>query len=678
MFRLAFLACLPALLFGQIDDARFEPIDVFDLEYASDPRISPDGERIVYVRNFFDIMTDRARSNLWIVSADGGGHRPLTSGNESHSTPRWSPDGSKLLYISGEDGSAQLYLRWMDTGQTAKLTNLTSSPAALSWSPDGERIVFSMLVKEKPQPFAKMPTKPEGAEWAEAPRVVTRLRYRADGAGYLPEGRYQYFVIAAEGGSARQLTDGPFHHRGAVSWAPDSESFVFSANRREDGEYQPRNTEIYELSLADRSVRALTNRDGPDNQPAVSPDGARIAFTGYDERRQGYQVERLYVMERDGGSPKPASEGFDRDVVHPTWSRDGRIYFQYDDQGVTKVGYTTSDGSVEPLAQHLGGASLGRPYSSGSFTLGGAGRVAYTVNSPDRPADVAWRARRFGEKRLTSLNEDLLGHKRLGRTQPVSWKSSADGREIQGWVLFPPGFEEGRRRPLVLEIHGGPFANYGERFSAEGQLYAAAGYVVLFANPRGSTSYGEEFGNLIHHAYPGQDYDDLISGVDMMVDRQGLYRRAQPSLRHRRQPPEACMTAWIVGKTDRFRAAVVAKPVINWYAWLLTTDIAAGVVDHWFPGPPWEHAEHYMSRSPISLVGNVSTPTMVLTGESDHRTPMPESEELYQALKLRKVETALVRIPGASHNITARPSNLIAKVAHVLEWFERHDPAKDQ
>ena len=600
MLRLGLWLLLPVLAFGQIDDSRLQPVDVFDLEFASDPRISPDGDHVVYVRNFFDIMTDRARSNLWIVSTDGADHRALTSGTENHSSPRWSPDGTRLLYVSGEGGSAQLHLRWMDSGQSVKLTNLTSPPSALSWSPDGKSIVFSMLVKEKPEAFAPMPPKPDGAEWAEPARVISRLRYRYDGQGYFPDGRRHYFLIPAEGGAPRQLTDGGFDHQGPVSWSPDSKSIVFSANRREDADYQARNTEVYELELADRSVRALTDRSGPDNEPAVSPDGKRIAYTGYDDHLMGYNVARLYVMDRDGANARLATPGFDRDVVNPRWGEDGRIYFQYDDQGVTKIGYTTAGGDVEPLASHIGGTTLGRPYSSGSYTLARNGRAAYTVNSPKRPADVAWKARQFGETRLTSLNENLLGHRELGRMQAVSWKSSADGRDIQGWALLPPDFEEGKRHPFILEIHGGPFSNYGERFSAEGLLYAAAGYVVLFANPRGSTGYGEEFGNLIHHAYPGQDYDDLMSGVDAMIDRGW----ADPDrLFVTGGSGGGILSAWIVGKTDRFRAAAVVKPVINWYAWILTTDIMPTIYNRWFPGPPWEHAEHYLKRSPISLVG---------------------------------------------------------------------------
>ena len=327
----------------KIDDGTFRAKDVFDLEYASDPRISPDGSQVVYVRNFFDIMKDRQRSNLWVVGADGKNHRPLTSGNRNDASPRWSPDGTKLLYVSSSEGSAQLYLRWMDTGQTAKLTDLTSKPAGLSWSPDGRWIAFSMLVKDTKKPYAPMPEKPEGAEWAEPAKVITRLRYRYDGEGYLPEGHHQLFVIPADGGSPRQLTSGPFEHRSAPQWVPDSKALVFSANRHEDSDYQPLNDEVYELALEDRSVRQLTNRNGPDTDPAVSPDGRSIAYLGFDDKLQGYQVTRLYVMNRDGSGARVLTGSFDRDVSSPVWDTDGkRIYFSYDDQGDDQSGFFRS------------------------------------------------------------------------------------------------------------------------------------------------------------------------------------------------------------------------------------------------------------------------------------------------------------------------------------------------
>jgi len=239
-------------------------------------------------------------------------------------------------------------------------------------------------------------------------------------------------------------------------------------------------------------------------------------------------------------------------------------------------------------------------------------------------------------------------------------------------VITPPGFDPARKYPLVLEIHGGPFAAYGPTFAAEQQLYAAAGYVVLYVNPRGSTGYGREFGNAIHHAYPGHDYDDLVSAVDAMlargyVDPSRLFVTGGSG--------GGVLTAWIVGKTDRFRAAVVQKPVINWTSFVLTADRYNFFWKYWFGGYPWDQPEEYARRSPLSLVGNVTTPTMVLTGEEDYRTPMSESEQYYQALRLRKVPTALVRVPGAGHGLDNRPSQLATKVAHVLAWFERHDRA---
>jgi acylaminoacyl-peptidase len=322
------------------------------------------------------------------------------------------------------------------------------------------------------------------------------------------------------------------------------------------------------------------------------------------------------------------------------------------------------------VLDRVGGLSLGRPYDGGSYSVSRNGRVAYTHCTPYRPADVylAVPGRADGAP-LTQLNEDLLAQRELGTVEAFEVPSSFDGRPVQGWIVRPPRFDASQSYPLLLEIHGGPFANYGDRFALEMQLYAAAGHVVVYTNPRGSTSYGEEFANLIHHAYPSQDYDDLMSCVDAVIargsiDASRLYVTGGSG--------GGVLTAWIVGKTDRFRAAVVAKPVIHWTSFALTADLYPFFVKYWFPGMPWEVPEQYWERSPLSLVGNVSTPTMVLTGESDWRTPISESEQYYQALKLRGVDTALVRIPEASHGITDRPSRFAAKTAYVLEWFARH------
>ena len=657
---------------AQDDDTnKFGYLDVFELEVAQDPQISPDGSRIVYVRRGSDIMTDRARTSLWIMNFDGSDHRPLTDGTSSVSSPRWSPDGNRLMYVSNEDGSSQLFVRWMDTGQTAELTNVTESAGSYTWSPDGKWIAMTMFVDgESPRPAA-MPARPEGANWAAPPVVIEKLSYRSDGRGYIPDGNTHLFVLPAEGGTPRQVTSGPYNHGGTPSWTPDSGTLVFSANRNDDRDFQPRNSEVFEVSIATGEITALTDRFGPDGGPSVSPDGSKIAYTGLDDRFQGYQVSHLYVMNRDGTGSRMVTD-LDRDIGNINWDADSDgLFFQYDDEGNTKVAYVSLGGEVTDLADNVGGVGLGRPYGGGSYSVANNGRFAFTHTEPDHPSDVAVGERGRDARRITMLNEDLLGHKELGQVEEIWWESSYDGRAVHGWIATPPGFDPAEKYPLMLEIHGGPFSNYGPRFSPEVQLYAAAGYVVFYTNPRGSTSYGEEFGNLIHHAYPGYDYDDLMSGVDAVID-QGYIDEDQ--LYVTGGSGGGVLTALIVGKTDRFRAAVVAKPVINWTSFALTSDGYSSYYKYWLPGPPWEgdNQEHYWARSPLSLVGNVSTPTMLLTGELDLRTPMSESEQYYQALQLRQIPTRLVRIQGAYHAITARPSNLIAKIANVLEWFERY------
>ena len=661
-----------------------EPIDVFDLEWVSDPQIRPDGEQIVYVRNGYDIMSDSTRSNLWLTDVTGARQRPLTTGNARDVSPRWSPDGKRLLYVSSREGGAELWLRWMDEGHTAKLTNLRASPGNVAWSPDGQWIAFTMFVERSAERFAAMPAAPEGARWAPPAKVITRLRYRADGPGYLDHGNTHLFVVPASGGTPRRLTEGDFNHGGPLAWSADGSQVYFSANRRDDWDMEPGDTDLYAIRLADRGLTRLTERHGPDNGPVVSPDGKRIAWLGYDQRYLGYQVTRLHVMDADGSNRRVVSAGLDRDVRDPQWKADGSgLYFRYDDLGGTQVALINLDGTVSDIVDQVGGLSLGRPYTAGAFSVAKNGRIAYTLGDGDHPADLGTvlarpgRARRDDEgnlapgARLTTVNADLLDHKQLGEVEMFWYRSSHDGRKIQGWIVRPPNFDPKQRYPLILEIHGGPFTAYSGFFSTEVQLYAAAGYVVLYTNPRGSTSYGAEFGNEIHHAYPSHDYDDLMSGVDAVIER-GYVDPEQLFVTG--GSGGGVLTSWIVGHTDRFAAAVSAKPVINWYSFVLTADIPT-VYKSWFPGLPWDHLDHYMQRSPIQHVGRVKTPTMLLTGEVDYRTPMSETEQYYTALKLRGIDTTMVRIQQASHGIAAKPSNLVRKVVHILEWFERYRTA---
>lgn len=647
----------------------FQPQDIFGLEYAGDPQISADGKTVAYVRNSYDIMTDRAKRAIWTIDVASGAHSPLVAGVGSYGSPRWSPDGKRLAYVSTEEGRPQLFVRWMGTGEAVRVASLPQSPGSIAWSPDGQTIAFSMFVPSDAPKLGAPLAKPEGAQWAEPLKVTTEINYKADGQGVLRTGFTHVFTVSADGGAPRQLTFGEFDDRSPLSWALDSRSILLSARRGDDWRRNG-NSEVYKLSAVDGTLTALTNRNGPDDEPTVSPDGKLIAYTGYDDKLMGYHNRRLYVMNADGSNSRVLTGSLDRSVGSPQWAADGKsIYVDYDDEGMTKVGRVTLDGRFSTVAAGLTGEGMDRPYSGGAFSVADNGAIAVTVGTPTQPSDIA--VVQAGKTRqFTRLNQSLFAGKTLAKVEPLAVKSSFDQRPIGAWIATPPNFDPSKKYPLILEIHGGPFSAYGPAFATDVQLYAAAGYVVLYTNPRGSTSYGEEFANLIHHNYPSQDYDDLISAVDAaiakgFVDPDNLFVTGGSG--------GGVLTAWIIGKTNRFKAAAVQKPVINWSSQILTSDGAVTQSKYWFGKMPWEDPEGYWKRSPLSLVGNVTTPTMVVVGEQDMRTPVSEAEQYYTALQIRKVPTTLVKVPGAGHgSFAARPSQSAAKTNAILAWFERY------
>lgn len=645
------------------------PADILDLEYAADPRISPNGDKVAYVRKFTDKMTDKTRGSLWLVNSDGSGNIPMTDGDGNDYSPRWSPDGKRLVYASipsSVKGPSQIYLKWIETNRTTRLSSLNCPPQQLTWSPDGEWIAFTMFVPEGKKPFAPIPGKPGGAAWATAPLVVEDLLYRCDRKGYLKKGYTQLFILPAEGGTARQVTKGPYHVEGAPDWLPDGKAIVFTSKRRESWQHEYKNTDIYRVELDSGTITQLTDRIGPDDHPIVSPDGNLIAYTGYDDKYQIWQTKKLYLMDANGNNHRMLSGVDGPHIQSPVWAADGKaIYYKSDSQGISSVSkIAIADGKTEKQVDHVSGAYLPRPYPLGTYTVANNGRVAYTAGRTTRPSDVA-----VNGNILTDLNHDTLDTKQLVDVEERWVPSSHDNKPVQYWLMKPPGFNPDKKYPMILEIHGGPFTNYGPRFSADFQIYAAAGYIVAYANPRGSSSYGEEFGNAIHHSFPGHDYDDLMSVVDDLVTKQNYIDT--DNLFVTGGSGGGTLTAWVVGKTNRFKAAVAAKPIINWSSFVLTSDIYNYFHRYWFPGAPWECPEHYHQRSPISLVGNVTTPTMLLTGEQDYRTPISEAEQFYQALQIRKIDTALVRFPGANH-LLARPSQKVAQLTHTMKWFDRY------
>jgi dipeptidyl aminopeptidase/acylaminoacyl peptidase len=677
--RLAAMAAVSVLMASTAVSAQvadgpsrtFGARDLFGLQAASDPQVRPDGGAIAYVRIANDIMTDRARRSIWLVDPATGAQTPLAADESANMSPRWSPDGSRLAYVAAGPDGAQLFVRWIASGRTAKVASLEQAPNDIAWSPDGKTLAFTMLTLDEGKPLGPPLKRPEGAKWADPLRIIDRITYRADGEGFLKPGYRHLFAVSADGGQPRQLTFGRFDDAGPIDFTRDGRSVLFSTNRAENWERDPQEAEVYSVGVADGALTRLTSRVGPDVAPVASPDGSKIAYVGFDDaRKRGYENQRLYVMDRGGANARVLTGGLDRSVGAPEWAPDGKsIYVSYEDQGATKVARVGLDGKVETLVSGLGGGGFDRPYTGGQFSVGKGGLVAFTDSTADHPADLSiWRGGRV--QRLTDLNADLFAGKTLSKVEPLAVTSSYDRKPIGAWIVTPPNFDPSKKYPLILEIHGGPFSAYGPTFATDMQLYAAAGYVVVYSNPRGSTSYGEAFANEIDRNYPSHDYDDLMSVVDAavakgFVDDKRLYVTGGSG--------GGVLTAWIVGKTDRFRAAATQKPVINWTSEVLTTDGYTFMAAYWFGKMPWEDPQAYWARSPLSLVGNVKTPTLVVVGEQDDRTPPSEADQYFAALQLRGVPTALVRVPGASHGgIAARPSQSAAKAQAILGWFDRY------
>jgi dipeptidyl aminopeptidase/acylaminoacyl peptidase len=644
----------------------FVGADLFGLSIAADPQISPDGRTIVYVRRTGDVMADRMLSSVWLIDVASGRQSPFSP---QGSNPRWSPDGTRIAYAAGDGEGTQLFVRWIATGASARVTSFPGDPQALAWSPDGTRLAYVATVPGEATKIGTAPPKPEGAKWAEPLTVIDRVNYRNDGPGYVKPGYDHLFVVAADGGTARQITFGRFDDGGPLSWTPDGRAIVFSAIRGPEADRQVMNSDVIAVDVMTGTMRTLTARDGPDAQPRVSPDGSRIAWLGFDDKGRSYENTQLYIGDRDAGAPRSLTASLDRAIEDVQWSADGRsLYASFDDHGQRRIARVGLDGRLTPLVDNVQGGGLDRPYTGGEFSVARNGTLAYTGGDAGTPADV-WVMASGKRRRLTMLNAVLTGSKAIAPVRKIA-VTAADGRSIDAWLATPPGRTPGQRVPLILEIHGGPNSAYGPSFATDMQLYAAAGYAVLWTNPRGSTSYGAEFANLIDKNYPSADYDDLLAAVDAAIadgtaDSNNLFVTGGSG--------GGVLTAWIVGKTNRFKAAATQKPVINWISEALTMDNTLFTSRYWFAKLPWEDPMSYWKRSPLSLVGNVKTPTLVIVGSDDYRTPVSEAEQYYAALQIRGVPTALVMVPGASHGgLAARPSQSAAKASAIIAWFDRY------
>ncbi len=663
MFPLAVCLILsPSITLAQQKSPKLLDIDTFmEMETVGDPEISPDGENIIFTRTWVDKVNDRSNSNLWIVDVEGKKARELTPGNWRDSSPVWSPDGKKVAFISDRDGTSQVHVIWLDTREVAQLTHVESAPASITWSPDGRSLAFTMFIPdEKPLLSVELPRRPKGAKWAEPAVIIDRLSWRTDGRGPLPKGNSHVFTLDAElGGTPRQVTSGSFSHN-SPAWSADGQKIYFSAIRKPDAEYLRDDSEIYAVDLKTLEITALTDRKGPDQGPRVSPDGKWIAYTGYDDQNLNSTLSSLYLMDPAGGGKKLLAGGLPDSPRELIWASDGSgVYYLMAEKGESNLYFVSSAGKIRKVTE-------GTHYFSG-ISLSGAGQAAAVVSKYHQPGYLATfnLLKPAAVKTLVDVNRDVLDGIQLGDVEELWWKSP-DGLDIQGWLIKPAEFDPAKKYPLLLYIHGGPWSMYNVGFNWDWQNFAARGYAVLYCNPRGSTGYGQAFVDGINFAYPGKDYDDLMAGVDVaiakgFVDKDNLFVCGGSG--------GGVLTAWIVGHTNRFRAAVSMRPVIDWLSFAGTTDFA-----WWyriFHKYPWEDPLEYMARSPLNYVANVTTPTMVMTGEADLRTPISQSEEYYRALKTLKKETLLVRMPEEYHG-WRRPSHRLLQQQYLMAWFEKY------
>ncbi|NOT07785.1 MAG: S9 family peptidase [Gemmatimonadales bacterium] len=641
-----------------------------DYETVLEPIVSPDGAQVIFTRRSVDKMKDSFETALWIMNADGTRLRYLVKGSNA----AWSPDGTRIAYLAdGDPAGSQIYVRYMDAeGAVSQITKIARPPASLRWSPDGKWIGFVMLVPEEPAGWRiDLPTAPAGAQWTKAPKVVENLHYRADRTGYLDSGFIHLFVVPATGGTPRQVTRGRWNvgarqnglptQTVGWSWLPDGKSIVIDGNEAANAELSHRRSNLYAVDVATGAARRLTQPDGFWSGPIVSPDGKLIAFTGYPAGSFTYRTAELYTIAPDGSGMTLRSPGLDRDAESLSWGGENKgVYFTADDRGTSNLWYAQFG---QPARQLTTGTHL---LTTPSVAKNGT--IFAVRANPSLPPDIVRVDARkpAAMTQLTEVNADLLYGIGLGEVEEI-WYPSTGGAKVQGWIVKPPSFDPAKKYPLIMEIHGGPHSTYTVAFNYSYQDFAANGFVVLYTNPRGSTGYGSAFGNAIFRAYPSVDYDDLMAGVDTVLGRG--YIDAE------RMYVGGCsgggvLSSWVIGHTDRFAAAAVRCPVTDWMSFLGHTDIPL-FANNFFEKPFWEDPAPWLKQSSLMYVGNVKTPTMLMTGVLDQRTPMAQTEEYYAALKLRGVPSVLLRFEGEWHGTTSKPSNWIRTQLYMMSWYRR-------
>ena len=660
--------------------------DLFDFTWVGDPQVAPDGSRVVFVRVGANDKRNGYNTSLWVVSTTTGDVHQLTN-NTRDSAPRWSPDGKYLAFVrvtekDGKPDQPQLFMMNMAGGESFRFTSLPKGVTQPAWSPDGKSIAFLST------------TNPEDARRTDSEtdhesdvRVITRAVYRSNDAGYLDPRRPMHLWVVQvprnsdDKVSPKQLTTGRFSE-GSIVWAKDGSQIYFTSVRIDEPYYELPKTDIYALPAAGGEPVRLTTLNMEARAFALSPNGRQLAFIGSTSQPiNSYSQPDLWVIDlMPGAKPRNVTAGFDYDVGAgvsgdndppraaganvPIWTADGGAIVEvYAKEGKANLGlFETATGKLAEITRGNQAVIAFRATPDGS-------KLVYTVSTPTRIGDLFYLERSAAQpKRLASLNDAVFSNINLTEPEEV-WYTSFDGKRIQAWLQKPPAFDAQKKYPLILDIHGGPHTAYGYVFDHEFQWMAAKGYVVLYPNPRGSTSYGQEFGNIIQYRYPGDDYKDLMAGVDEVIKRGYIDTN---KLGVTGGSGGGLLTNWTIGQTTRFAAAVSQRDIANWADWWYSADFTL-FQPNWFKAPPFEDPEDYKARSPITYIKNVKTPLMVILGESDYRTPPGAGgEEMFRALKFRKIPTVMVRFPNESHELSrsGQPWHRVERLEHIVGWFD--------
>lgn len=644
------------------------PHDLTRIRFVSDPQISPDGRVVAFVVTTISEERDEYLSNIWLVDVAGGEPRRFSAGPRRDTSPRWSPDGSRLAFVSEREPKkkGQLYVIPATGGEPTRLTDLPNGVSAPEWSPDSTRLAFLSRVGGWQEPESE-----EEKRKARPARVITTLKYKYNGEGFTYDRRPHVFVVAADGGAPRQVTEGDYDHADAV-WSPDGRSLAFASARHDDRDLDDA-SDVWLVSADGGSPRRLTRTAGPAAHPAFSPAGDTVAYLGRAGRNDFGKNVRLFQVPVAGDAPAGVTEDFDRSCsplgIRPLWSpRGDALTIAAEDQGALGL-YQVRPGSGPP-----------RPIVSGERIVGGysasrdSGIIAFTASDPVSPAEVfVCAADGGGERRLTDLNRDWKAEVTLSR--PERFRFERAGFTVDGWIMKPFGFEPGRRYPLLLNVHGGPHAQYGYPFFDEFQVQVGAGYAVLYTNPRGSQGYGETFTRAVVGDWGGGDVADVLAGLDQALSRYDWIDPERLGLLGGSYG--GFMTSWIVGHSKRFVAACSERAVNVQMSMFGTSDIGflfnqvelGGVL-------PWEDVSKYLERSPLTYARDITTPLLIMHSEDDLRCPMEQAEQLFVALRRLGREATFVRFPDENHELTrsGKPRHRLERFRILLEWFGKYLP----